>query len=210
MKYSIRCIMGLIISVILAGSALAAENSGSIGVHDFTEIKGQLVKAVRYADVTGDNLLLLTETDIVVKAETKDGDETRSKDLFARRFLLKNGGAVEQVWRVTDYMRDCDLDGFDARFITDAFRITDLDNNGLAEIWVPYILQCAGDPGPMTMKIIMYEGDKKYAVRGETRSSVGDNTYAGGEYTLDPAFTGSPAEFRHFATQLWEKYKNMN
>lgn len=188
----------------------AAENPGGIGVFNFPEVNGKLVKAVRYTDSTGDNLLLLTETDIVVNPENKDTQETWSKELFAHRFLLKKSGAAEQIWRVADYVRDCHLDALYAEFIMDAFRITDLNNNGQAEVWLPYILQCAGDPSPMTMKIIMYEGDKKYAVRGKTRSRVDENTYAGGDYAMDPALLGGPAEFSTFATQLWERYKTVN
>jgi hypothetical protein len=134
----------------------------------------------------------------------------RSKELFAYRYLLKKGGAPKQVWRVTDFVRDCELDGMTVSFIADAFCVTDLNKNGEAEIWMAYILNCAGDPGPMTMKIIMYEGGKKYAVRGNTRSLVTENEYAGGEYTLDAAFASGPAVFSAFAKELWEKYKNQS
>jgi len=35
------------------------------------------------------------------------------------------------------------------------------------------------------------------------------NVYAGGEYTLDPAFNGAPAEFVAFAEEMWEKYQSI-
>jgi hypothetical protein len=54
----------------------------------------------------------------------------------------------------------------------------------------------------------MYEGSRKYAVRGETRSRVYENEYAGGDYTLDAAFASGPPEFASFARELWEQYKN--
>ena len=170
-------------------------------------VSGNIVAIHRYTDTTGDNMIVLVETDITVGYSKKFDAETQTKELFAYRFIPKEDNDAQQVWRVMDSVRDCDLDGMTAEFITDAFRMTDVNNNGLAEIWLPYILQCAGDPGPMPMKIIMYEGEKKYAVRGETRSWVGGDEYAGGECTLDQAFTDGPAELRKFAVQLWEEYK---
>ena len=192
--------------VFAASSARAAQ----IVAHDVPKVSGNVVKAVRYADATGDNLVLLTETEKYVKPDRKHPREGKDKELFAYRFLLHNNGSVEQVWQVADYVYDCELDGMNADFDRDAFRITDLDKNGVAEIWMTYALGCRGDPGPMTMKIVMYEGGKKYAVRGETRSRVTETEYAGGGYTPDAAFASGPAEFAAFAKQLWEHYKNKN
>ena len=182
--------------------------AADIVAHDLPKVSGNVVKAVRYTDATGDNLLLLTETDKFVKPDRKHPREGKDKELFAHRFLLKNDGSVQQVWQMMDYVYDCELDGMDAAFDLDAFRLTDLDNNGVAEIWMTYALGCRGDPSPLTMKIIMYEGGKKYAVRGETRSRVTATEYAGGSYTLDAAFASGPAEFAAFARQLWEQYNN--
>lgn len=58
------------------------------------------------------------------------------------------------------------------------------------------------------MKIIMYEGNKKYAIRGESKVAVGidDNgkkQYIGGEYKIDENFKKSPKAFQEFAQKLW-------
>jgi hypothetical protein len=197
----------LCLCLLCASPAHAEEKAQGIIAHDFPMVTGNIVKAVRYTDATGDNLVLLTETDIVINPESDPYQEKRSKELFAYRHLLEKDGSVKQVWRVTDHVRDCDLDALTVSFIRDAFRITDLNNNGEAEIWMSYVLGCAGDPGPMTMKIIMYEGGKKYAVRGKTRSRVSGTEYAGGEYTLDAAFVSGPTEFAPFARKLWTEHK---
>jgi hypothetical protein len=181
---------------------------------DFPKVNGNVVKAVRYKDKTGDNLILLTETEIVSNAKP-DVDyplfPPRSKELFAYRFLMRPGGnTYEQAWRITDFVRECDLYEMYAAFVEDAFRITDLNNDGVAEIWVVYMLTCRGDITPRTMKIIMYEGGKKYAVRGEALSmnqySEDEFEYIGGGYTLDDAFNAAP-EYKDFAVDLWETFK---
>ena len=196
----------------IASPAAAAAAETSIAAHDLPKdlpkVSGNIVKAVRYADSTGDNLVLLTETDVAVRLDPEYDMELRTKELFAYRFLLEQDGSEEQIWRTTDYVRDCELDGMTAAFDPNAFRLTDLDNNGVTEIWLTYYLNCAGDPGPSTMKIIMYEGGKKYAVRGTTRSRVNADEFAGGEYALGEEFASGPAEFTPFAEELWAEYRN--
>ena len=186
------------------------EKAKGIITYDFPQATGNIVKAVRYTDAAGDNLVLLAETAVFAKPESGPEPAKRSKELSANRYLLEKDGTVKHVWRVADFVRDCDLEALTVSFIKDAFRITDLNNNGEAEVWMSYVLRCAGDPGPMTMKTIMYEGAQKYAVRGETRSRVSENEYAGGEYTLDAAFASGPAEFAAFAKELWAEYNNQN
>ena len=39
---------------------------------------------------------------------------------------------------------------------------------GVAEISIPYVSICRGGMDPGVMKIIMYEGSTKYALRGST------------------------------------------
>jgi len=167
-------------------------------VSDFPKVEGNIVKAVRYRDITGENLILLTETDVVYKQD-EQGNYSASKELFAYRFFLKDHD--KQVWQVRDFVRDCEVD-ITVSFVLDAFRITDLNGDGNAEIWMIYMLNCAGDITPHTLKIIMFEGEKKYAMRGKAQ-----NDFMGGEHTMDAAFASGPSEFSDFAKEMWEKYK---
>jgi hypothetical protein len=68
-----------------------------------------------------------------------------------------------------------------------------------------YKTVCHGDVSPSNMKIIMYEGNKKYAVRGTNKVKVSDKEYDGGAYTFDEAFKNGPQPFRSYALQLWKK-----
>ena len=68
-----------------------------------------------------------------------------------------------------------------------------------------YVTVCHGDVSPLLMKIIMYEGAKKYAVRGTTYIEYGEEEMRGGKFTLDDAFRNGPAAFRKYAEQLWKK-----
>lgn len=60
------------------------------------------------------------------------------------------------------------------------------------------------------LKIIMYEGTQKFAMRGKTRVFAGIDKkdvkhYLGGEYKYDGAFANGPKEFLAFAKKLWDK-----
>ncbi|HEU4472838.1 MAG TPA: hypothetical protein VFR58_17210, partial [Flavisolibacter sp.] len=110
------------------------------------------------------------------------------------------------TWRVHDFISDCPVD-VEATFADSSLAVTDLDKNGQAEVWLVYTKACRGDVSPSNMKIIMYEQDKKYAMRGTTRVSDGENSFTGGEYTLDEAFKKGPAAFRNFGEALWKKHR---
>ena len=51
--------------------AASPAQAAAIAVHDLPTVSGNFVKAVRYTDATGDNLILLTETDTHVKPDRK-------------------------------------------------------------------------------------------------------------------------------------------
>ena len=172
-------------------------------VYNLEEVHGGLVLGIHFVDGQGEGLVILAKS-ATIEEINEYGYEVKSKDLYAYGYRLVEREA-HLVWQIIDFTRLCDLDGFEATFITEGLTFTDLDNNGIAEIWVPYVLSCRGDIGPMTMKIIMYEGAQKYAVRGETRARVFENEYAGGEYTLDDAFASGPEVFSTFAKNLWQK-----
>ena len=50
-------------------------------------------------------------------------------------------------------------------FIKNAAVVTDLDQDGIAETTVQYKLACRSDVSPALMKLVMHEGETKYAHR---------------------------------------------
>ena len=68
-----------------------------------------------------------------------------------------------------------------------------------------YKTVCHGDVSPCDMKIIMYHGLQKFAMRGQNRVQVSDTDFVGGDYKFDKAFIEGPTEFKNFAKSLWNK-----
>jgi hypothetical protein len=108
-----------------------------------------------------------------------------------------NGDSSKLLWKVYDFNKECPVD-LDLYFINKTFAVTDLDKNGIAEVWIMYKNYCHGDISPVPTKIIMYEGNTKYALRGESRVNK-----MGGNYTLDDNFRKGNVTFKQYAKKLW-------
>ena len=170
--------------------------------------EGKIKSAVRWFDSLGDNVVILTETGIYRSKKYTHENDSRDAELFAYHFIVKNDSA-SLAWRVYDFISDC-TESIEASFIKNSFQVTDLDSNGVAEIWLMYKTVCHGDVSPCTMKIIMYQGNQKFAMRGENKVCVGiddkgNYLYHGGEYKFDLAFANGPKAFLEFAKKLWNK-----
>jgi hypothetical protein len=163
---------------------------------------GKVKQALRYTDRTGTYAVLTSETGPVPAANPDDGQRA---DLYAYQYQVPATGAPTLSWQVHDFVPDCPLD-LEAQFLPGSLTVTDLDQNGTAEVWMVYRTTCRGDVSPSTQKIIMREGAKKYAVRGNSRIQVGAKQYDGGDYQFDAAFKAAPVAFRQQATKLWQRY----
>jgi hypothetical protein len=162
---------------------------------------GHIINAVRYTDVAGDHLVLTAETGLTPSKDKEiDG---RDAALYAYHYKV-TGNDFKLTWQTYDFIKDCPVD-LAARYLPNTFAITDLNKDGKAEVWLMYVTVCHGDVSPSNMKIIMHEGDKKYAVRGENRVMATDKDFVGGKYTFDDAFKTGPEVFRQYAANLWKK-----
>ena len=165
--------------------------------------EGKIKEALRWTDSLGDNLVIIAETGIYHSKKFKHESEGSDAELFAYHFVITKD-KVKQIWKVYDFISDCPVD-IEASFVENTFQVTDLNNDGIAEIWLMYRKICHGDISPAGMKIIMYQGQQKFAIRGEAKVRVSETEFIGGEYELDKAFIGGPATFRDFAEKLWNK-----
>jgi len=209
-----RSILSLLL-VTIAAYPVRGQEQLPINDLDLTKIpygiavEGEVKTAVRWSDPSGDHIVLLSETGPYRSPKFKHESDGEDAELFAYHFIVQRDSAVS-VWKVYDYVADCPLD-LEATFIKDAFQVTDLDGNGMAEIWLLYKMACRGDVSPSVMKIIMHQGKLKYAMRGQNKVLVGKDDagadqYTGGEYTFDQSFAKGPKVFKDFAQSLWNAH----
>ena len=164
---------------------------------------GNFIDAIQWQDSLGENIVIRSHSGIYqTQADVDSG--TNSAALFAYRYLIKND-SVELGWKMTDFVKACELD-ITCNYLEDSLLITDLDKDSIAEVWLIYQKACRGDVSPAEMKVLMYEGSKKYAMRGVRRIQISKSEVIGGEYNFDNAFrTGDPL-FRQYAKKLWKQY----
>jgi len=163
---------------------------------------GKLINAVKFNDVGGETIVITTETG-ESQSKTEPDESYREAELFAYQYILTDGKWALQ-WKMYDYVKECPVD-IECNFVKNTFAVTDLDKNGKAEVWLMYITGCHGDVSASNMKVIVYEGTKKYAMRGSTKVQVSETEYDGGEYTFDEPFKEAPEAFRKYALKLWQK-----
>lgn len=168
------------------------------GIH----VQGEIENAVRFKDNSGDNIVITTETGHYPSKAEKEED-FNDAELFAYHFLA-HGDTIKQTWKVYDFVKGCPFD-IETEFVKNTFEVTDLDKDGIAEVWLMYKTSCRSDVSSSDMKIIVYEGPQKFAMRGRNKVKISDTKFEGGEYTFDKVFTDGPALFRDFAKKLWDK-----
>lgn len=168
------------------------------------KVNGNFESAITWKEKNGEFLVILTESGNIEVPKSEEG--LMKAELHAYCFQ-KNQHAYAQKWMVYDFEKPCPFD-LDVRFLKNTLQITDLDQNGIAEIWLTYKLSCRSDVSPAQMKIIMYEGKKKYAMRGQTKINLTETEKLGGEFKFDNAFLNGQSIFRNFAKNIWSKNVN--
>lgn len=172
--------------------------------------QGKIQFAKTLTDTLGKHTILYCLTGKMQSKKSETGEPENDTFLYIYDYLETENG-YKLNWKIQDEVRNCMFD-LEMGFVDNAITATDLDHNNLAEIWNMYHLTCTSDVSPEDLKIIMYEGQKKYAVRGyefvQYPSDEGTTT-AGGTYKMDEAFAKAPKEFRDFAKDLWQKNKKL-
>lgn len=160
---------------------------------------GVVERVVSWVDKQGEHAAVFSH---VEKEGTKGGDKYWSKSLYVTTWI-RTGMKMKQVREVKEVMPPCPLD-LTARFIDASIGLTDLDQNGKGELTFGYVTRCAGDVSPMSMKVLVLEGDKKWILRGESKVDVGGGEIVGGSYK--PDFAKAPPAFLEHAKAVWDKH----
>ena len=175
-----------------------------ISISKTVKYEGRLINGIGWKDKIGEHIIITSETGIYQSPKfSHDDNDGADAELFAYHFI-KNGDTYKQKWKVYDYISDCPVD-IEANFIKNTLHITDLDKNGVAEVWLMYTKVCHGDVSPSEMKIIMYQGNQKYGMRGENKIQLNKTEYMGGDYKFDKPFLDAPKSFRTFSKTMWNE-----
>ncbi|HSI04992.1 MAG: M949_RS01915 family surface polysaccharide biosynthesis protein [Myxococcota bacterium] len=151
---------------------------------------GALVALATFDDKDGSHVAY------VEQAATKKGD------LELRGFGYTKGSGWTKQWQASDFVRDCEFDKV-LEYRAKSLAVTDLDDDGVAEVTFAYELTCTSDVSPRTLKVLMYEGATKYAMRGETVVDTGAGEKVGGTHALDTTNKDAPPVFVKHLEGRW-------
>ncbi|MFP9115767.1 M949_RS01915 family surface polysaccharide biosynthesis protein [Flavobacterium sp. RHBU_3] len=196
------------LKIIAATLLLATLPAGQEPLPAEIKFEGKQKEVLKWDDAEGKHLLLLTETGPHTNKKFKHDSDGTDAELFAYHYLYDaSSKKYLQTWKVYDYINDCIVD-MRVNFVPKAATHTDLNKNGIPEIWVVYQLQCTGDITPPDMKIIMYEGNSKYAVRGNRGLIVDKKVHVKAHHTFDKALNTADPAVKDFANKLWKKHED--
>ena len=169
-------------------------------------VTGTFVAAVTWTDKTGPNTALFTYQ----KSQASEGVSVRlqasgyRKDADAATGWTKN-------WKLQDGVENCDLD-ITAHFVRSSIEVTDLDENGIAEVSFVYRQACNGGMDLVDQKLFLIEGEKKHPIRGATQLVNINENGKGGHYdgpmTVSPLFNQAPSSFKPFAVKKWMAFRD--
>jgi len=168
--------------------------------------KEPIQESLEWKDSVGRHIVIMSQKDIYWTDSDYNTHDLQNAEVNCYHYLQKNAEEkFTQVWKIQDYVKDCEVDAI-AKFKKNVLQKTDLNENGIAEVWVMYSTACKGDVSPSILKLIMYEGNQKYKMTGETRVDIGSE-YMGGNISSEGKFTERPI-FLEFAKTLWKKNVN--
>jgi len=130
-------------------------------------------------------------------------NDQQSQSIYAYCFRKEAGNWV-QKWIVRDGIAACEVDAT-CQFYPGSLSVTDADNNNAAEVCFLYHLSCKGDVSPDDKKLILYEGQTKYAIRGSAILEM-NGQREGGQKNVDPSFQKAPESLLALANARWDKF----
>jgi len=124
--------------------------------------------------------------------------KTISRQLYAQVYA---GKKLREVRLVKDGLSNCKLD-LVANFLAGSVSVGDADNDGTPEIAFAYDVVCSATFDPVPRKLIILEGNAKYALRGRTMGKDPDDKVIGGDVKADSFKDAKPLE--EWAMSRWK------
>lgn len=178
-------------------------------------MKGEVYKnAYHWIDKNGENLLVFSEKPTrSYPATFLDGGYEETVEVWESSIYVQLYNKTKEKWieswSMQDYINDCDNEYFYLDFLEKDPSITDLNNDGLAEVWLAYKVACHWhwDSEQNNMKVLMYENGKKYASRGvskQHRYNLEFDGFVDAKYNFDEAFESTHNLIQEKLHEIWQ------
>ncbi|TAJ10113.1 hypothetical protein DMA11_19495 [Marinilabiliaceae bacterium JC017] len=164
------------------------------------DVTGDIIKSLSWKDKSGENVMIFSlKCDV---EEMEEGPCSVSLEIIASHYLKKEGD-WKLIQSISDAQRDCMFEN-NAGFSTNAISVTDVNQDGFAEITFGYILGCTSEASPNFIKLIMLDKEKEYDITGTLLVTAYEEPW-GGETKISADFNSAPKGFLVHAKQIWKR-----
>ncbi|MDZ5603620.1 hypothetical protein SJI00_12625 [Pseudomonas sp. RP23018S] len=161
------------------------------------------IKSVHFRDQEGEGLLVLSRVD----GQATDAETEQEVDrvvLKATLYGRSGESAFTPRWKTEQETTCAGLD-LDVDFYTDVSDVTDLDQNGIAEVTVASHAFCGGGIDPQDITIELRAGQSVYSLTGQSLISPAGEEPFGGEREESASYKGAPKVFREHLDSVWQQ-----
>jgi hypothetical protein len=207
MKQCLCLFIGFIISV----SAFNAQNEVPFSRLDSAQFPSgirndgnAITDAITWNDKDGQHLLVMTATGIY---NVGDGFMYFvSSKVFGYHYLVKDK-KVTPSWRVKGVIEGCADTVVEVKFFKELIRVTDLNNDGFSEVWIPSKTLCGqSQVNSHEIRIEMHQKDKMLVIHGGDNVRATENDYRDpGTYKMWADEEPIPQVYSDFAIALWNR-----
>ena len=176
------------------------------------EYKGNISDGKHWKDANGENYILLTRSDDLIK-KMDDGKTSKSALVSAVHYARQQDGTYRLIRKLHDFVRNCTARTMIVNHIQNSLSVTDLDANGKAEIIFLYKTACGSDETVIpNIHLTLLENGEKYPMRGTmsyqmrgrgegepVRMQIGDQS-------VGAEFENAPSLFLEYAHKHWNTF----
>ncbi|MDV9032022.1 hypothetical protein Q7C30_007925 [Pseudomonas sp. RAC1] len=162
------------------------------------------LKSVHFRDREGEGLLVLSRLD---GQAVEPGSEQEVDKVVLKATLYGRDNdreAFKPRWQI-DQQTTCPGLDLDVDFYTDVSDVTDLDNNGIAEVTVASHAFCGGGIDPHDITIEMHQGQAVYGIHGQSLISPAGEEPIGGEREDSASLKDAPPVLREHLDAVWQQ-----
>jgi hypothetical protein len=163
---------------------------------------GNVVYSTRWKDKAGEHLFIATESDTTLRIDSA-GVRLKSAYLTARHYLLQDSTVL--TWTESDSVTDCQHMLYSG-FVRSQFNVTDMDKDGVAEVWMMIRKFCRSDTSPADLQLVIHEREQRYTMIGTEKTRLSKTDVIGGEFDINNEFREGQKLFLEKAKNVWHQY----
>jgi hypothetical protein len=204
MSFQILVLLGLIAfsTPVLAQKKTRSSKANLSALPAGVTYSGKAVHSLTWKDREGRHVFIASESGLAQTADSAGSDLKRGT-ITARHYVLADTNRL--TWTETDSVVGCGADA-DLGFLTSAFQLTDLDSDGIYELWLVKRSACRSDVSPADMQLVMHEGDQRFTMIGKTRVRISEKESIGGEYDFNNQFLEGNPKFKKRGMDMWNDF----